>query len=93
MKEKINNIEINRKYSDKNPIELTNLNAFIDFDTANPDNKTDGDALYYLIYSLAKCNGKSHKNLDVIEKMEVLNRLDSTIAKLIQIKKDINERN
>ena len=25
--------------------------------------------------------------------MEVLNRLDSTIAKLIQIKKDMNERN
>ena len=90
---KINNIEINRKYNDKNPIELTNLNVFIDFDPANPDNKPDGDALYYLICSLVKCNGKSHKNLDVIEKMEVLNRLDSTIAKLIQIKKDINERN
>lgn len=90
---KINNIEINRKYNDKNPIELTNLNVLIDFDTANHNNKIDGDALYYLICSLAKCNGKSHKNLDVIEKMEVLNRLDSTIAKLIQIKKDINERN
>ena len=36
---------------------------------------------------------ESHKNLDVIEKMVVLNRLDSTIAKLIQIKKDMNERN
>ena len=90
---KINNIEINRKYNDKNQIELTNLNVFIDFDPANPDNKPDSDALYYLICSLVKCNGKSHKNLDVIEKMEVLNRLDSTIAKLIQIKKDINERN
>ena len=90
---KINNIEINRKYNWKNPIELTNLNVLIDFDTANSDDKPDGDALYYLICSLAKCNGKSHKNLDVIEKMEVLNRLDSTIAKLIQIKKDINERN
>ena len=90
---KINKIEINRKYNDKNPKELTNLNAFIDFDTANPDDKPDGDALYYLICSLENCNGKSHKNLDVMEKVVVLDKLDSTIAKLIQIKKDINERN
>ena len=57
----------------------------------NGSDKTDGDALYYLICALDKCNGKSHKDLDFSEKMQVLNRLDATISKLNQIKNDIEK--
>lgn len=83
---KINKIDIQRTYE---KLELKELRTVIDFDTANSSEKTDGDALYYLICALQKCNGKSHKDLGTIEKMEVLNRLDSSIARLKQIKKEI----
>ena len=83
---KINKIDIQRTYE---KLELKELRTVIDFDPANSSEKTDGDALYYLICALQKCNGKSHKDLNTIDKMEVLNRLDSTIARLKQIKKEI----
>lgn len=86
---KINDIKIDRIYN--KDIELNDLTVSINFDTSNPSNKPDGDALYYLICALEKCNGKSHKDLDFMEKIEVLNRLDSAIAKLQQIRKEIEK--
>lgn len=83
---KINSIKTQREYTDSEMISLT---AIIDFDTSNPSNKPDGDALYYLICALDKCRGKSHKDLDFMDKMQVLNRLDSAIAKLEQIRKEL----
>lgn len=83
---KINSIKTKREY---NIGELTELVITIDFDTANTSDKPDGDALYYLICALDKCKGKSHKDLDLMDKMQVLNRLDATIAKLNQIRKDL----
>ena len=83
---KINSIKTKRKY---NIGELAELVVTIDFDTANTSDKPDGDALYYLICALDKCNGKSHKDLDFMERMEVLNRLDATITKLVQIRKEL----
>lgn len=86
---KINGIKIDRNYN--NSLELTKLTAIIDFDTANPSDKPDGDALYYLICALDKCCGKSHKDLDFSESLQVLNRLDAAISKLQQIKKEIEK--
>ena len=83
---KINSIKTKREYSECNIGELV---ITIDFNTANPSDKPDGDALYYLICALDKCNGKSHKDLDFMDKMQVLNRLDATIAKLEQIRKEL----
>lgn len=84
---KINEIKIDKLYNKDR--ELNNLIVSINFNTANPSDKPDGDALYYLICALDKCDGKSHKDLDFMEKIEVLNRLDSAIAKLQQIRKEI----
>lgn len=83
---KINSIKTKREYDIG---ELAELVVTIDFDTANTPDKPDGDALYYLICALDKCKGKSHKDLDLMDKMQVLNRLDATIAKLNQIRKDL----
>lgn len=83
---KINSIKTKREY---NIGELAELVVTIDFDTTNPSNKPDGDALYYLICALDKCNGKYHKDLNLMDKMQVLNRLDATITKLDQIRKDL----
>lgn len=85
---KIDKITTSREYSAMN---LDKLSIVIDFDTSNPSNKPDGDAIYYLICALDKCNGKSHKDLDFSEKMQVLGRLDATISKLQQIKNDIEK--
>lgn len=68
---------------------LEKLSIKIDFDTTNPDNKPDGDALYYLICALHICNGKSHKDLDVIESSRFVNRIDACIAQLKNIKKEL----
>ena len=84
---KINKIILERSYNKE--IELNDLTAIINFDTTNPSDKPDGDALYYLICALDSMNGKSHKDLDFLEKMEVHNRLDSAIAKLQQIRQEI----
>lgn len=84
---KINEIKLDRSYN--KDLELNDLNITINFDPTNPSDKPDGDALYYLIFALDKMNGKSHKDLNTIEKMEVLGRLDSAIAKLQQIRKEI----
>ena len=86
---KIKKIETHREYEASN---LSKLSITIDFDTSNPSNKPDGDALYYLICALDKHDGKSHKDLDVMERIQVLNRLESAIAKLQEIKKEINLR-
>lgn len=85
---KITEIKIDKSYNKDR--ELNDLIVSINFNTANPSDKPDGDALYYLICALQKCNGKSHKNLDFMEKMEVLNRLNSSIAKLQEIRKELN---
>lgn len=84
---KINKIIFDRSYN--KDIELNNLTITINFDPSNPSNKPDGDALYYLICAIDKMNGKSHKDLDFMEKMEVQNRLDSAISKLQQIRQEI----
>lgn len=84
---KINKIDTHREYNDT---ELDKLSITIDFDTTNPSNKPDGDALYYLICALDKHNSKSHKDLDFMERMQVLNRLDACISKLQEIKKEID---
>jgi hypothetical protein len=83
---KINSIKTKREY---NIGELAELVVTIDFDTSNTSDKPDGDALYYLICALDKCNGKYHKDLNLMDKMQVLNRLDATMAKLDQIRKDL----
>jgi hypothetical protein len=84
---KINKIILDRSYN--KGIDLNDLTITVNFDTSNPSNKPDGDALYYLICALDKMNSKSHKDLDFMEKMEVHNRLDSAIAKLQQIRQEI----
>ena len=80
---KINTIKTHKDYN------IGELVITLDFDVANPSDKPDGDALYYLICALKKCEGKSHKDLDFMGKMQVLNRIDATIAKLTQIKKEL----
>lgn len=83
---KINKINTEREYDG---VYVGKLKITIDFDTSNPDNKPDGDALYYLICALDKCRGKSHKDLDFMSKMEVTNRLDACLAQIKNIKKEM----
>jgi len=84
---KINTINTEREYDG---VCIDKLKITIDFDTSNPDNKPDGDALYYLICALDKCKGKSHKDLDFMSKMKVVSRLDACLAQIKNIKKEIN---
>ena len=84
---KINTIDTHREYESLN---LSKLSITVDFDTSNPSNKPDGDALYYLICAIDKHDGKSHKDLDFMERMQVANRLDACISKLQEIKKEID---
>ena len=85
---KINNIETSRKYEN---LALSELKITIDFNTANPSELPDGDALYYLICALEKCSGKSFKNLDFMEKMAVSNRLDAAYHKISELKKELDK--
>lgn len=85
---KINSIETSREYEN---LELSELKITIDFNTCNPDDLPDGDALYYLICALAKCNKKSFKNLDFMEKMAVSNRLDVAFHKISELKKELDK--
>ena len=83
---KINNIETTRKYEN---LALSELKITIDFNTANPSELPDGDALYYLICALEKCSGKSFKNLDFIQRIEVSNRLDAAFHKISELKREL----
>lgn len=85
---KINSIETSRKYEN---LELSELKITIDFNTANPSELPDGDALYYLICALDKCNGNSFKNLDIIQRMKVSNRLDAAFHKISELKKELDK--
>lgn len=61
----------------------------IRFNLANNKPLPDGDALYYLINAIRKQNGKDHKSLDIMEKATVSNRIDACIARLKQIKEQM----
>lgn len=84
---KIEKIKMHNSYNRQ--LEKNVLTVSIDFNIGNINDITDGDALYYLICAMENCNGKSHKDLNTTEKNEVLSKLDSTIIKLQQIRKEI----
>jgi hypothetical protein len=85
---KINSIETSRKHEN---LELSELKITIDFNASNSEDLPDGDALYYLICALEKCSGKSFKDLDFIQRMEVSNRLDAAYHKISELKRELDK--
>ena len=81
---KVNTIKIDKKHNSK--LELEKLQIIIDFDTSNPDNKVDGDALYYLVCGLDKLMNYND-NKEYIEKVQAISRLDAAKVKIGEILK------
>ena len=87
---KIKNILENKEYNIK--LNIKSLTVNIEFDIENNEtSRVDGDALYYLICALSKYENRDIKEIDVITKIQIINRLDMCKDKIEELKRGFND--